>query len=143
MRNLLLSATSSVGDLASAAVNSTATTSVVSSQGGPNPLLQNQQKQTWGILPIILLSFLVMYFLMIRPQKKKEKEAAELRAKVDIGDEIVTIGGIIGTVVSVKDDFVVIETSGDRNKLRISRWAIQSNNTAAEAKHDNTKEVKK
>ena len=71
---------------------------------------------------------------MIRPQKKREQENEKLRANIDIGDEIITVGGVIGTVVSLKDDFIVIETSGDRNKIRITRWAIQENNTAKERK---------
>lgn len=88
-----------------------------------------------GLNMIFVLFFVVlMYFLTIRPQKKKEKEAEQLRSNIDIGDEIVTIGGIIGTVVSIKDDFIVIETGGDRNKIRINKWAIHSNNTATERK---------
>ena len=95
---------------------------------------QQQQMKSAGLYQILMLVgiFAIMYFLLIRPQKKREKENEKLRYNIDIGDEIVTIGGIIGTVVSLKDEFVVIETSGDRNKIRISRWAIQSNNTATE-----------
>lgn len=95
---------------------------------------QQQQMKSAGLYQMLILVgiFVVMYFLLIRPQKKREKENEKLRSNIDIGDEIVTIGGIIGTVVSLKDEFVVIETSGDRNKIRISRWAIQSNNTASE-----------
>lgn len=85
------------------------------------------------LLPIVLI-FVIMYFLLIRPQKKKEKEAQEMRNNLQVGDEVITAGGIIGRVVSVREDTVVIETGGDRSKVRIKRWAIQSNETV----HDDT-----
>ncbi len=78
--------------------------------------------------PIILI-FVVFYFLLIRPQKKKEKEIQRMRSNLQVGDEIVTSGGIIGLVVSIREDTVVIETGSDRSKIRIARWAIQTNNT--------------
>lgn len=81
--------------------------------------------------PLVLI-FVVMYFLMIRPQKKKQKEEQKMRDDVRVGDEIVTIGGICGRVVSVKEDSLVIETGSDRSKMAIMKWALQSNNT----KHD-------
>ena len=74
--------------------------------------------------------FAIMYFVMIRPQKKKQKEEQEMRDSIQIGDEITTIGGICGRVVTVKEDSLVIETGADRNKMKITRWAIQTNNTA-------------
>ncbi len=85
------------------------------------------------LLPIVLI-FVIMYFLLIRPQKKKEKEAQEMRNNLQVGDEVITAGGIIGRVVSDREDTVVIETGGDRSKVRIKRWAIQSNETV----HDDT-----
>lgn len=81
-----------------------------------------------GLLPLVLV-FVVMYFMLIRPQKKKEKEAQKMRNNLQIGDEVTTIGGIVGIVISLKEDTVVIETAGERNKIRIKRWAIQSNDT--------------
>ena len=72
----------------------------------------------------------LMYFMMIRPQKKKQKEEQAMRDNLQIGDEITTIGGIIGKIVTVKDDSLIIETGADRNKMKITRWAIQTNNTA-------------
>lgn len=74
--------------------------------------------------------FVVMYFLMIRPQKKKQKEEQEMRDSIQIGDEVTTIGGIMGRVVTVKEDSLIIETGADRNKMKITRWAIQTNDTA-------------
>lgn len=74
----------------------------------------------------------IMYFLMIRPQRKKQKEEQTMRDNIQIGDEITTIGGIMGKVVTVKEDSLVIETGADRNKLKIARWAVSTNNTANE-----------
>ena len=82
-------------------------------------------------LPLVLV-FVFFYFFLIRPQKKREKETQKMRSSIEVGDEIVTIGGIIGTVVSVREDTLVLETAGDRTKVRIARWAIQQNNTAHE-----------
>ncbi len=76
--------------------------------------------------------FGVMYFMMIRPQKKKQKEEQAMRDNLQIGDEVTTIGGIIGTIVTVKDDSIIIETGADRNRMKITRWAISQNNTANE-----------
>ena len=80
------------------------------------------------LLPLALI-FVVFYFLLIRPQKKRDKETQNMRNNIQVGDEIVTAGGIIGRVVSIKEDNVVIETGNDRSKVRIKRWAIQSNET--------------
>lgn len=74
----------------------------------------------------------IMYFLMIRPQRKKQKEEQTMRDNIQIGDEITTIGGIMGKVVTVKEDSLVIETGADRNKMKIARWAVSVNNTANE-----------
>ena len=82
------------------------------------------------ILMVVL--FGCMYFLMIRPQKKQQKKDQEMRESTQVGDEITTIGGIMGRVVTVKEDSLIIETGADRNKMKITRWAIQTNNTAAE-----------
>lgn len=80
----------------------------------------------------MVLIFGVMYFILIRPQKKKDKEVAQMRSNMEVGDEIVSIGGIVGIVVSLKEDTVLIETGSDRSKIRFLRNAIQQNNTAAE-----------
>lgn len=75
---------------------------------------------------------LVMYLFMIRPQKKRQKEEQLMRDNLQVGDEIITIGGIIGKVVTVKEDSIVIESGADRVKTKITRWAIQTNSTALE-----------
>jgi len=82
-------------------------------------------------IPLILM-IVVFYFLLIRPQKKRDKEVQKMRENIEIADEIVTIGGIIGRIVSIKDDTIVIETAGDRSKIRLARWSIQQNITATE-----------
>ncbi len=81
-------------------------------------------------LILMAVLFAAMYFLMIRPQKKKQKEEQNMRDSIQIGDEITTIGGIIGRVVTVKEDSIVVETGADRVKLKMQRWAIQTNETA-------------
>lgn len=87
---------------------------------------------TGGMLIWMVVIFGVMYFMMIRPQKKKQKEEQAMRDNLQIGDEITTIGGIIGRIVTVKDDSLIIETGADRNHMKITRWAISQNNTANE-----------
>ena len=86
----------------------------------------------WGMIIMMVAVFAVMYFLMIRPQKKKQKEEQAMRDNLQIGDEITTIGGIVGKIVTVKDDSLIIETGADRNRMKITRWAISQNNTANE-----------
>ena len=78
----------------------------------------------------------VFYFLLIRPENKRKKEAEELRSNVKVGDQITTIGGIVGTVVSVKDEKFVIETSADRVRIEFQKWALSTNETAVAAKKE-------
>ena len=75
----------------------------------------------------------VFYFMLIRPENKRKKEAEEMRSAVKTGDRITTIGGIMGTVVHVKEDRVVLETGADQVRIEIAKWAISSNDTADEA----------
>jgi len=79
-----------------------------------------------GMLIWIVVMIAVFYFLIIRPQKKREKAERMLRNSIQPGDEIVTIGGFVGKVLSVKDDTVTFETGADRTKLTIKKYAIQS-----------------
>lgn len=74
----------------------------------------------------------VMYFVMIRPQKKKQKEEQKMRESIQVGDEILTIGGIYGRVVSLKEDSIVIESSADHSKIKIAKWALSQNLTIHE-----------
>ena len=91
---------------------------------------EGTKQNSWTTLLLMGGLFVVMYFMMIRPQKKKQKEEQEMRDAIQIGDEITTIGGICGRVVTVKEDSLVIETGADKTKMKITRWAIQTNNTA-------------
>ena len=84
-----------------------------------------------SFLPLILIVVL-MYFMMIRPQKKRQKEEQQMRNNLRVGDELTTIGGIKGRVVSIKDDTITIESGADRTKVQFMKWAIQS----VETKHD-------
>ena len=83
------------------------------------------------IIPLAIM-FALLYFVAIRPQKKRDKELKEMQESLQVGDEVVTGGGIVGIVVSVGEDTVVIETGGAKHKLRIKNWAITENVTAAE-----------
>ena len=74
----------------------------------------------------------IFYFLMIRPENKRKKEAEEMRSNLSNGDSITTIGGIVGTVVDVKEDKFVIETSADRVRIEFCKWALSTNESAAE-----------
>lgn len=82
----------------------------------------------YGLIPLLLM-VVVMYFLIIRPQKKKEKAEKAMRENLQVGDEIITIGGIHGRVISLKEDTIIIESKSDHSKLTISRWAMQQNLT--------------
>lgn len=90
------------------------------------------------VLMVVLVA--VMYFMMIRPQKKRQKEEQEMRSSLEIGDEIITIGGIVGRVVTIREEDLIIETGADRNKMRIQRWAVNTNVTKTE---QHKKEVEK
>lgn len=97
-----------------------ATTDTVNATGG-------------GMYTIIMLLVMVgiMYFLMIRPENKRKKEAEAMRSAMKVGDEIITIGGITGKVVQVKDDKFVIETGADQVRIEFAKWALSSNETAS------------
>lgn len=83
----------------------------------------------WVMLVIYAAIFAVFYFVFIRPQNKKKKEEEKMRNNLQIGDEIITIGGFHAKVVSVKEDSIVIESVLDHSKQKLARWAIQSNLT--------------
>ena len=94
----------------------------------------------------MIIMLVVLYFIMIRPQRKKEKADAEMRKNVQVGDEIETIGGIVGIITKVEENTVVIETSSDRCKMRIKKWAISQNvsaNEEAKAQEESSKTDKK
>ena len=90
---------------------------------------------------MLVLMVAVFYFMLIRPENKRKKEAEQMRGAVKTGDKITTIGGIIGTVVNVKEDKIVIETSADQVRIEFAKWAISTNETAAEAKKAEAKKA--
>ena len=85
---------------------------------------------------IMVLMFVALYFFMIRPQKKQEKETNDMRNNLKVGDEITTIGGIIGKIVSIKEETVMIETGHDRTKIRILKTAVRNVDVHAEDAQD-------
>ena len=87
---------------------------------------------TIGMLLMIVVAFVAVYFFTIRPQKKQEKETNAMRNSLAVGDEVTTIGGIIGKVVSIKEETCVIETSHERTKIRILKSAISRVDVKAE-----------
>ena len=102
----------------------------------------------YTLLPFILV-IVIMYFFLIRPQKKKEKQVNEMRSNLRVGDEIVTIGGIHGTICKVKDEYLTIQVGADKTKLEMTRWSVSrvvSNDPAprkAAAQEEEEKPVKK
>lgn len=81
---------------------------------------------TISMLMMLGIMFLVMWLFVFRPQKKQQKKEAEMRNSLEIGDEVTTIGGIIGRVIAIKEDTFVMETGSDRTKIRFRRAAIQA-----------------
>ena len=80
---------------------------------------------------MLVLMLALMYFMLIRPENKRKKEAEQMRAALKAGDNITTIGGITGTVVDVKEDKFVLETSADRVRIEFAKFALSENHTAS------------
>lgn len=83
-----------------------------------------------SMIVMLVVMIAVFYFFLIRPENKKKKEATEMRNALKPGDNITTIGGVVGDIVSVKDDNIVIETSADKVRIEFAKWAVSTNNTA-------------
>ncbi len=81
------------------------------------------------IMMVVMLA--VMYFMLIRPENKRKKEAAEMRASLAVGDVITSIGGIVGTICAVKENTIVIESGADRVRIELTKWAVSSKGAAA------------
>ena len=94
--------------------------------------------------PVILLvvMFAFMYFAMIRPENKRKKQAEEMRNNLKKGDQITTIGGIVGKIVMINEETIIIETSDDRVRMELNKWAVSANNTQ-QAAADAEKKAKK
>ncbi len=96
------------------------------------PFLLAAGANQWVTIAILAVIIVAFYFLLIRPQKKQEKEANEMRNNLMVGDEVTTIGGIVGKIVSLREDTVVIETTKDKTHIRFLRAAIRSVDVRAE-----------
>lgn len=82
------------------------------------------------LIPVLFLAF--FYFFIIRPQQKKDKKIKEMRNSAKVGDEVLTIGGIYGKIVKIKDDVITIEVGADKTRFNITKWAIGSIQTSSE-----------
>ena len=98
-----------------------------------NHVLTSQAAGMGSPIIMLVLMLVIFYFMLIRPENKRKKEAEQMRSSVKTGDKIVTIGGITGTVVNVKENRIVLETGADQVRIELEKWAISSNETAAEA----------
>jgi len=74
------------------------------------------------VITLVLLA--LVYFMFMRPQQNKDKKSNQMRANLEVGDEVITRGGIVGRVCSIREDTLVLETGSDRTRLRIARWAV-------------------
>ena len=92
-----------------------------------------------GTFFMLIGMFVLMYFIMIRPENKRKKEAEQMRAALKVGDNITTIGGVTGKVVSIKDDKFVIESGADQVRIEFAKWALSTNDTAAAAAKEKQK----
>lgn len=82
---------------------------------------------------MLVLMIAIFYFMLIRPENKKKKAMQQMRDALKVGDKITTIGGIVGEIVHIKDDNIVIETSADRVRMELAKWAVSTNETAQKA----------
>lgn len=88
---------------------------------------------------MLVVMVAVFYFMLIRPENKRKKEAEEQRSALKVGDKITTIGGIVGTVVNVKDDKFVLETGADQVRIEFAKWALSTNDSAIAAAQEEAK----
>lgn len=95
---------------------------------------------SWIIMLVAMIA--IFYFMMIRPENKKKKAAEEMRNSLKVGDEITTIGGIVGTICAVKERTIVMETGADRVRIEFTKWAISSKGTQATEEPAPAKEEK-
>ncbi len=95
-------------------------------------ILTGTPGDTASLLVMIAVMIAMVYFMMIRPEKKRKKEAEQTRESIKNGHKVTTIGGIVGVVVDVKEETFVMETSADRVRIEFQKWAISTNDTANE-----------
>ncbi len=82
--------------------------------------------EQYSMIIMLVVLFAVFYFFLIRPENKKKKKLQEMRDNLSVGDEITTIGGMVGKIVSIKDNLITFETGEDRVRIQIARWAIST-----------------
>lgn len=80
---------------------------------------------------MLVVMLLVFYFMLIRPENKRKKEAEKMRSELAVGDVITSIGGIVGTICAVKENTIVIESGADRVRIELTKWAVSSKGTQA------------
>lgn len=116
--------------LADAAAQSAGSGTGTAAQGG----LAGMFGSSWWLILIYAAIIVAVYFFLIRPNSKKKKEEAQMRNSLEIGDEITTIGGIMGRVVAIKDeeDAIIVETGSDRVKMKFKKWCISTVDTVKE-----------
>ena len=85
-----------------------------------------------GTVLMLVLMVAIFYFMLIRPENKRKKEAEKMRSSLKVGDKITTIGGLVGKVVDIKEDKFVIESGADQVRIELAKWALSTNETAAE-----------
>lgn len=86
----------------------------------------------WYTIIMLVIMLVCFYFFFVRPQKKQDKENAEMRNNLEVGDEITTIGGIIGKIVSIKEETIMIETGKEKTKIRLLKTAVRNVDVKAE-----------
>lgn len=95
-------------------------------------ILTGTPGDTASLIVMIAVMVAMVYFMMIRPEKKRKKEAEQTRESIKNGHKVTTIGGVVGVVVDVKEETFVMETSADRVRIEFQKWAISTNDTANE-----------
>jgi preprotein translocase subunit YajC len=93
------------------------------------------------MIVMLIVMVVMVYFMMIRPENKRKKEAEATRESIKNGHHVTTIGGIVGIIVAVKEDSFVMETSADRVRIELKKWAISSNDTLEEEKKEAAKKA--
>ncbi len=112
---------------------------------GITSLLGDNQWGSIAMYGLIAVMFVAMYFFILRPQRKKQKEEEEMRSSIEVGDDITTIGGIVGKVIAIRDDdeTFVLETGSDKTRIRFKKWAISSVDTPDKQPKKDDKKAKK
>ncbi len=99
--------------------------------------------QNMSMILMLVLLFAMMYFLMIRPENKRKKKLQEMRESLKKGDTVTTIGGIVGKIVRITNDTIIFETSEDRVRIEVAKWAISTTGVQTEEQPVEKKEKKK